>query len=72
MDTDTHLHFVERCLNAFSTDVDSIKGAIGYYGSNGASHFGQMVPVITVQMMPFWFDIDGWHYGSNGASIDLY
>ena len=26
---------------------------IGYYGSNGASHFGGMMPVISVQMMPF-------------------
>ena len=26
----------------------------GYYGSNGATDFGLMVPVFTVQMMPCW------------------
>lgn len=38
--------YVERVNKAKSEEN-------GYYSSNGASHFGQMMPVIAVQMMPF-------------------
>src|SRR5690606_5162638 len=33
--------------------IECVGFPVGYYGSNGASHFGQMMPVIAVQMMPF-------------------
>lgn len=45
-DIDTYLQIAEK-HNLKITKIT------GYYSSNGASHFGQMMPVIAVQMMPF-------------------
>ena len=42
----------QEMVQLLGMNNNAIKAKHGYNGSNGASHFGGLVPAITVQMVP--------------------